>query len=162
MFALVVIGVVFTGCAHRFTEDQMTQLQIREIQTRTFSSKDAKDVLKEMINVLQDDQFIVKNANTDLGLLTGEKDIDVSNGWERFFSILAKGQHAVWKNNAVIEISANVTQFGDDTKVRVNFQRKNFDNRGGVQKVIQIYDQSYYQEFFDKVYKGLFIQSEAL
>lgn len=157
-----VLALFFSGCSHHSAGNEMTQLQIRETQTRTFSTRHAKDVLKEMMNVLQDDQFIVKNANVELGLLTGEKDIDVSSGWERFFSILAKGDRAIWKNNSVIEVSANVTQFGDDTKVRVNFQRKLFDNRGGVIKVSQIYDQSYYQEFFDKVYKGLFIQAEAI
>jgi hypothetical protein len=160
----VIIGMtVFgTGCAGRNQEPAMTQLQIREIQTRSFASKDAKSVLKEMINVLQDDAFIVKQANLDLGLLSGEKDVDIENGWHRFFSVLAAGQNAAWNKNALIEVSANVTQFGEDTKVRVNFQRKLFDNFGRVVKVIQIYEQEYYQDFFSKVHKGLFIQEEQI
>ena len=160
--AIAVLTLLITGCAHRSPGSEMTQLQIREIQTRTFSSQEAKEVLKEMMNVLQDDQFIIKNANAELGLITGEKDVDVSNGWERFFSVLASGQDALWKNNSVIEVSANVSQFGEDAKVRVNFQRKVFDNRGGVMKTAPIYDQIYYQEFFEKVHKGLFIQAEAI
>lgn len=159
---LICLALTGTGCVMRSQEQPMTQLQIREIQTRTFENKESKAVLKEMINVLQDDAFIVKHANLELGLLSGEKDIDIEKGWDRFFSVMASGQHASWNKNALIEVSANVTQFGENTKVRVNFQRKIFDNFGRVVKVIQIYNENYYQEFFTKVHKGLFIQEEKI
>ncbi len=159
---LISLALIGTGCVSRSQEQPMTQLQIREIQTRSFENKDAKAVLKEMINVLQDDAFIVKHANLDLGLLSGEKDIDIEDPWNRFFSVVHNGHQASWNKNAVIEVSANVTQFGENTKVRVNFQRKIFDNFGRVVKVLQIYDEHYYQEFFNKVHKGLFIQEEKI
>ncbi len=159
---LLAITVLGAGCSTSSSEQPMTQLQIREIQTRNFEKKDAKAVLKELLNVLQDDAFIVKHANLDLGLLSGEKDIDIENKWDRFFSVISKGQQGTWAKNSIIEVSANVTQFGSDTKVRVNFQRKIFDNFGRVIKVIQIYDPNYYQEFFSKVHKGLFIQEEQI
>lgn len=160
----LLIGLIGgSACTHRSSEEPLTQLQIREIQTRTFEKKNAKAVLKEMLNVLQDDAFIVKHANLDLGLLSGEKDIDIENGWDRFFGIMMRGnQQGSWAKNSVVEVSANVTQFGGDTKVRVNFQRKIYDNFGRVIKVVQIYDQHYYQEFFSKVHKGLFIQEEQI
>ena len=75
---------------------------------------------------------------------------------------MSHGQQSSWNKNVVIEVSANVTQFGNDTKVRVNFQRKMFDNLGRVVKVAQIYDPDCYQEFFSKVHKGLFIQEEHI
>ncbi len=159
---LTLFTLLAAGCVSQPTDQPMTQLQIREIQTRSFDKKDAKAVLKEMINVLQDDAFIVKHANLDLGLLAGEKDIDIEDGWDRFFNVMANGQRASWNKNALIEISANVTQFGENTKVRVNFQRKIFDNYGRVVKVIQIYDENYYQDFFTKVHKGLFFQEEKI
>jgi hypothetical protein len=48
------------------SDPEQTQLQIREIQTRTYDTHDTKAVLKTMLNVLQDDGFIVTEANTDL------------------------------------------------------------------------------------------------
>lgn len=156
------LALITAGCISHVQEPPMTQLQIREIQTRSFENKDAKAVLKEMINVLQDDAFIVKHANLELGLLSGEKDIDIEDRWNRFFSVMHNGHQASWNKNAVIEVSANITQFGESTKVRVNFQRKIFDNFGRVVKVIQIYDENYYQAFFTKVHKGLFIQEEKI
>ncbi len=162
LLALFLIAFLFTGCSYNSPKNEMTQLQIREIQTRTFASRESKTVLKEIMNVLQDDQFIVRNANAELGLVTGEKEMDVSSGWSIFLSSLAKGEHATWEKNAVIEISANVTQYGDDTKVRVNFQKKVYDNRGGVVSTRHIYDQEFYQDFFTKVDKGLFLLGEAM
>ena len=161
-FLFLCLTVVGTGCMHTVHDQPMTQLEIREIQTRTFENKDSKAVLKEMINVLQDDAFIVKHANLELGLLSGEKDIDVENRWHVFFNMMSNGQQASWNKNVLVEVSANVTQFGDNTKVRVNFQRKIFDNFGRVVRVVQIYDQEYYQDFFSKVHKGLFIQGENI
>ena len=149
----------------------MTQLQIREIQTRSFVAKDAKCVLKEMLNVLQDDAYIVKNADLELGFITGEKEIDIEDKWAKGLNVfsavmsgLANQRHAnsSWKKNMVLEVSGNVTQFGDDTRVRVNFKKKVFDNMGRVVKVTPIYDSEFYQTFFDKVHKGLFIQEEQI
>jgi len=160
--AFIALSLVCAGCARSSADSEMTQLQIREIQTRTFEAKEAKAVLKEMINVLQDDAFIVKNANMELGLLSGEKDIELEKGWEKWMTILASGQNARWTKNGVLEISANVTQFGSDTRVRINVQRKVYDNFGRIVKVTQIYDPQYYQAFFEKVHKGLFIQEEKI
>ncbi len=155
----LVFALACTGC-HK--EEPLTQLQIREIQSRTFASCDAKAVLKEMINVLQDDAFMVKHTNLELGFISGIKDIDVEKSFSRFVSVLFSGRHAQWKKNCVIEVSANVSQFGNETRVRVNFQEKLFDNFGRVLDVHQVYNQEYYQEFFTKVSKGLFIQEEKL
>lgn len=159
------LGAAFllgAGCTGDEREEPITQMQIREIQTRIFEDKDCKAVLKEMINVLQDEAFIVKHANLELGLLSGEKDIDIENPWDRFCSVMHHCQQHSFAKNSLVEVSANVSQFGEGTKVRVNFQRKIYDNFGRVIRVVQIYDQDYYQEFFSKVHKGLFYQEEQL
>ena len=151
------------GC-HYHSEPPLTQLQIREMQTRVFEEKNALAVLKEMMNVLQDDAFIVKNANAELGLIFAEKEIDLETGWSRFFGGMTTHPNtsSSWQKNRIIEASANVSQFGSHTKVRVNFQRKVYDNYGRVISVIQIYDPLYYQDFFIKVHQGLFIQQAQI
>lgn len=161
---LSAVALVVSGC-HREAEPPMTQLQIREIQTRSFVGKSVKVVLKEMLNVLQDDAFIVKNANTEIGFISAEKEVDIGSPWHEFLSALrtsANGDQPSWKKNEVIAVSANVTQFGSDTKVRVNFQKKILDNFGRVMKVFPIYDAIYYEDFFLKVHQGLFIEQERI
>ena len=51
---------------------------------------------------------------------------------------------------------------GKICKVRVNFQIKTMDNKGGVVEVKTIEDPIFYQEFFAKVDKGIFIGKQKL
>ena len=57
----------------------MTQLEKRQFQTRTYESNDKALVMKAMLNVLQDEGFIVYNANPLLGFIYGVKDFDTSD-----------------------------------------------------------------------------------
>ena len=75
---------------------------------------------------------------------------------------LFEGDNARYKKNSIIECSGNVSEFGSQTKVRVNFQTKMMNNKGEVMDVRQVDDAKYYQEFFRKVDKGIFIQKEKL
>jgi len=154
--------VIFAfGCATVPTVPK-TQLQIREFQTRTYDTSDSRMVMKATLNVLQDEGFIVKNAVPELGLLTAEKQIDVESKTEAFLTAFFLGTYGTWKKAHVIECSANISEHGKQTRVRVNFQAKLLDNKGGILELKQIEDEKYYQEFFSKVDKGIFIQKEKL
>ncbi len=144
------------------TSPEMTQMQIREIQTKVCETKEVKAVLKEMINVLQDDGFIVKNVSSDLGLLSAEQDISLERSSDIFFHMFLEGDRARWKKHSLIEVSANVSEFGEKTRVRANFQVKTFDNFGQLVEVYPVVDGKYYQKFFSKIDKGLFLQKEKL
>lgn len=157
---LVIVFAI--GCATTGVTPTKTQLQIREFQTRSYETNDVKMVMKAMLNVLQDDGFIVKNANVELGFLTATKEVDVESKGEAFVAALFLGAQARWKKNSIIESTANVSEYGKQCRVRVNFQVKVMDNKGGVLEVKQIEDERYYQEFFSKVDKGIFIQKEKL
>lgn len=165
--------IFLSSCATTPTTPPQTQLQIREYQTRTYDTKDVKLVMKAMLNALQDDSFIVKNADADLGLLTATKEVDIEgkeSGWEAFATALSainaglsgKANDATWKKCQIIECSANISEFGEQTKIRINFQAKVLDNKGGIVEVRQIEDPTYYQNFFSKVDKSIFIQKENL
>lgn len=123
-------------------------MEIREMQSTTFRALDAKTVLKEMVHVLQDNDFVVKTANLELGVLTGEKDVDIESTWAKIFTTTRK-------KNTVTELTANVTQYGSDTKVRVTIRTRLFDNFGHILKVRHINDPVYYQQFFSKLHEGL-------
>ena len=160
---ILMLSIFLAGCATTGgVTPQKTQLQIREFQTRTYETNDVKMVLKAMLNVLQDDGFIVKNANVELGLLSATKEVDIESKGEAFVAALFLGAQARWKKNSIIESTANVSDFGKQCRVRVNFQLKVMDNIGGVLEVKQIEDEKYYQDFFSKVDKGIFIQKEKL
>jgi len=161
-FVLLVVSMFAFGCASTGAIPQKTQLQMREFQTRSYETNDAKMVMKAVLNVLQDDSFIVKNAQLDLGLLAAEKSIDVESASEAFWAKFWAGHYATYKKASIVECTANVSEFGKQTRVRINFQMKTLDNKGGIVDVKQIDDEKYYQEFFAKVDKGVFIQKEKL
>lgn len=152
-------GIAASKVKNKNDDPEKSQLQIRELQTRTYDTPDSKMVLKTMLNVLQDDGFIVTEGNVELGLLSATKELDVQTEgavfWGSFFNL-------AWDKNAIVEATANVSEFGKQTRVRINFQQKVYDSSGSVSAVDQIYDPKFYQEFFAKVDKGLFIQQEKI
>ena len=105
-------------------------------------------VMKALLNVPQDEGFIVKHASVELGLLNATKEVDIENKGEAVLLILLVGADARWKKNSIIECTGNVSEFCNQMRVRVNFQMKVMDNRGNVIKVGQLEDAKYYQDFF--------------
>lgn len=142
---------------------QKTQLEIRQIQTRIYQVKDKSLVMKAMLNVLQDDDFIIQQVNMDLGFFNAQKEVDVENAGEKFWQTFWWGKaYATYSKNQIIDATANISEFGDEMRVRVNFRVKVMNNKGGVEIVRQIDNPEYYQEFFAKVDKGIFIEKEQI
>ncbi len=141
---------------------EKTQLQIRQIQTRTYDIAASELVMKAMFNVLQDDGFIIRTAAPGIGLLTATKEIDIEKMSESMLSFFFGAPDARWKKNSVIEATCNVSCFKDRCKIRVNFTQKVLDNLGGVVTIRQLYDQKFYQAFFLKVDKSIYLQKMGL
>jgi hypothetical protein len=182
--AVAAIVVLAAGCMPPAKPPQ-TQLEVREYQTRTFDTADTALVLKAMFNVLQDDGYVVKNAVVDLGLITAQKESDLAPGrsgstgtaggiFGGFGGIVIGGrgpggvvvggapQETSFPKTEVRDFTGNVSPFGKQTKVRVSFQRKVLDNRGQVVEVEPISDVEFYQSFFSRMDKSLFLQKENL
>lgn len=163
---------------------QATQLETREFQTRNFDTNDTKLIMKALVNVLQDDGYIITNAVPDLGVLMAKKEIDLSGGrnvssgnssnnefWLEFFRALNNDntrnsrntqQENTYQKMKLVEVSINVTEYGKTSKVRANFQAKVLDNRGDVIQVAPVNDGKFYQDFFAKVDKSIFLQKQGL
>ncbi len=156
-----------------------SQLQIREFQTKDFDTDDVGMVMKAMVNVLQDDGFTIQNVDTEIGILTALKEIMIYDAaghkkfleWDRPSSCLFSPsflQHdpSCFRVNTSILATINITKFGNQTRARASFQQKVIEdtarkfwislNSGPIE------DEKYYQEFFSKVDKGIFIQKENL
>lgn len=144
---------------------QKSQLEKRQIQTRTYEGTDKALIMKAMLNVLQDEGFIVNNANPLLGFISGAKEFDLSDKSIDIQKEFGTGKGAlVWKGIkvATIEATANVTEYGKDIRVRVNFKRKLLNVYGNAQVINDIDDENYYQDFFAKVDKAIFIQKQKI
>lgn len=142
-----------------------TQLEKRQFQTRMFDCSDKALIMKAMLNVLQDEGFIVNNANPLLGFISGAKEFDVSDKSIDIKKEFGTGKGALaWKGIrvATIEATANVTEYGKQVKVRINFKRKLLNVYGNAQVINEVDDEQYYQDFFSKVDKAIFIQKQKI
>ncbi len=161
LMVVLLCGLVFlAGCAAK--KPMQSQLQIREFQTRTFPDTDMKLAMKAMMNVLQDDGFIIKQGSLELGLLSAEKQMDVESRGEAFWAVFFAGSLARYKKNSVFECSVNVSDFGTGVRVRANFQMRLINNKGELMEVQRVEDAQYYQDFFSKVDKALFLAQQKL
>jgi len=115
-----------------------------------------------MLNVLQDDDYIIEQVNVDMGFFNASKEGSAEDGLEKFWETFWWGGGATYRKNSIIDCTANVSTFDEKTRVRANFRIKLMNNRGGVEFVGQVDEPKFYQDFFSKVDKGIFIEKEKI
>lgn len=169
LLILFVLCLALPVCAKKRGAEQiitpMTQLEKRQFQTRTYDSSDKPLIMKAMLNVLQDEGFIVYNANPLLGFIYGVKDFDTSDpniDITKEFGLSKSRLNWNGVKVATIETTANVTEYGKSIKVRVNFKRKLLNIYGNAQFIDDVNDENYYQDFFSKVDKAIFLQKQKI
>ncbi len=137
---------------------QMSELQIREIQTRQYENADYNEAMRATIASLQDQGFTITNANESLGLITAYKDLKAVDTWTEFW-VGAQGSYQTIKR---IEANATVRKMGKNTEIRISLVSKGMTNTGGVLWTSPIYDAEAYQKIFSKIDKSLFIEKEKV
>ncbi|MBS0271753.1 MAG: hypothetical protein JSR85_03800 [Proteobacteria bacterium] len=161
-FTSISLALLLTACATSDRSHLKTQLQVREFQTRNFSTTNTNDVLTAVVDAFQDQGFMVKNVVPQVGLVSATREVDLEDRDQVFFQTFFFGQNAQWSKNSAIEATASVKTQGGKTKVRVTFQEKVINNRGGTDTVNTIEDPKFYQNFFDKIGKSIFIEEQKI
>ena len=143
---------------------EMTQLQMRELQTRTYDNTDKSTVLQVSLAVLQDDGYTVSNANTEMGLLTAAKQLHekkVDDSGTAFLKGFFGGGSISEHKFQNIEATLTVTPFGKQTRVRLALRMTAHSTRGEI-NYTAVTEPKSYQDFFAKLEKGLFLEREKL
>lgn len=141
----------------------LTQLEKRQFQTKTYSAQDNILAMKSILNVLQDEGFIVYNVNSLLGYIYGVKDFDISDpnvDISKEFGLTKSRLNYNGVKVATLEVSINVTQYGEQSRIRANFKRKLFNEYGNAQMIEDIDDAEFYSEFYKKVDSAIALQKE--
>lgn len=139
-----------------------TQLQKRQYQTRQYDNISKAELMKAMLNVLQDEGFIVNNANSLLGFISGAKEFSPNDKTIDVEKELGTKKGLMGCVVAVVEATANISEYGKSFKVRINFKRKLLNAYGNAYKITEITDEQYYQNFFSRVDKAIFIQKQKI
>lgn len=167
---LLVIGIIAVlpsyGKKHQTEEiiTTMTQLQKRQFQTRTYKSTDKVIVMKGILNTLQDDGYIVYNVNSLLGFIYGVKDFDTTDpnvDISKEFGLTKSRLNYNGVTVATLEVTINVTDYGEDLKVRTNFKRKLLNQYGNAQFIDDIDEEEFYTEFYEKADKAIQLQKQT-
>jgi hypothetical protein len=133
------------------------------MQTRLYDIKDSKKAVKAILNVLQDEAFIPKQVNVDVGFVYAVREADIEDAGERFWAKFWHGRRdAEWRKNSIVECASNISERRNGIRVRLSFQVKIMNNKGQVVSVEAISDPHFYQEFFSKVSKSVFIEKEGV
>ncbi len=126
-----------------------SMMQIREIQTREFESRNRAAVMEAVLNALQDDGFLAKNAVTELGLITAVKEAELERStMSPILAAFLGRDDGRWPKSTVIEANATVSPFGRKMRVRVTFNRKVHDNWGAPLESAEVDDPRFYRDFF--------------
>jgi hypothetical protein len=194
-FINIITLVFFFNACSTTTNPPKTQLQVREYQTRYFEVNDKNIIMKAIVNTLLDDGYIIKNVNTELGIITAEKGSAIKEKEARNSSIWtavivgaiiiltlgiillvskdkkdsgdkgssppqSNNKEELYEKNEIIETTINVSEFSSGYKVRAVFQKKVLNNRGEITSIENIDDMKFYQDFFSKLDKSIFLQKE--
>ena len=172
VFWLAVLVAPLGACASaRPSVSAQSPVALRELQSRVYPTAEPKALMKAVLGALQDDGFQVRTADTQLGLITATRESVIPVGamarTGRVLLIamtygaaaLLPGPHS---SSAMVEATVNVSETGDDARLRVSFQLKILDGGLRVKEVRPVDDPRFYQDFFAKVDKGLFLAREKL
>lgn len=157
-------GSLLGGCMYEPPKPPLTQLQLRQLQSRSYENREMIVAMRAVINALLDEGFIIKNADKDLGFVQASKDVNISGGGQVFsdFGGFFGNNQARWRNSSSIDCSGTLTTVGRSTNVRLIFQKKILDNFGVPMNIELIEDPTFYQNVFTKIDKSLFLEKESL
>jgi hypothetical protein len=173
--AVAVLCTVVTslsGCAQKVPKEALEltpeSLKLRQLQTRRFESKDEKALLAACAAVLQDLEFTLDQSETALGIIVASKDrsaVEAGQVIGSIFVALLIGVPVPWDEKQKIRASLVTRPAGPDgnnTLVRVTFQRMVWNTQGHVTKSEPLDEPRFYQEFFEKLSKAVFLHAHEL
>jgi hypothetical protein len=157
--AAVALGAL--GCASSGGVPGKTQLELREFQTRTFETADPKLALRAAINTMLDDGFLIDSADAELGLLTATQKTSTRSFMGNVTMLMTYGMVKPWRLS-VLEATVKVDEFGGGARVRVSFQLTEEGLTRSSAKAKPVLDPAFYQAFFSRLDKSVFLLKEKL
>jgi len=158
--AVVALGAA--GCASGRAPVATTPLEARQFQVHAFEAADATLVLKAAVNTLMDDGFIINTSDAQLGLLTATQKTSSRTLMGTVTAVMTYGVFRPWRTS-VVEANVKVDEFGGGSQVRVTFCVSEGGLAGsGDAKAKPIVDPAFYQAFFGRLDKSVFLLKEKL
>ena len=140
-------------------------MQNRQMQSRRFDTADEKKILRGCALLLQDLGFNLTASESAVGLINAQKDRTAVEGDQVAAKVLA----AIFLDADVTidarqKMKASIVTRPQEGKiiVRVTFQRVVYDEQGHVSRQEPLNEPGYYQEFFERLSKSLFLTAHGI
>lgn len=153
-------------------EEGVTTVDWRALQARRFETGDGLKILDAATATLQDLGFTIVESSADVGVLVASKQRDAEDAGQivgvTVLSFLAalSGSYSnpTWDKEQSIYLTLIVSPVVDSrmTEIRVLFDRRITNNHGLLWRTELIDDPKIYQEFFDKLSDGLFLEAHKV
>lgn len=144
--ALIAGGIVagMVGCA---TAPQLSPMQRRSLQMRTFENASYDTVFRAFKTVLQDDGYVITNQDMNGGLIVAT--IQKTDSGSAFWAAMAGTQN--YRTGEGFQLSINLEKLNKNTvESRLIIQKLEQYSMGG-QQGHEILDPAMYRSFYDKV-----------
>jgi hypothetical protein len=159
-----------TACQQTIPKEalQLSQesFELRQLQTRSFSTTNEKKLLIAGAGVLQDLGYNIDESETGLGVIVGSKDRDATEAGQVAAMILVAalggGSMPIDKNQKIRASLITRPAGKGKTNLRVTLQRIVWNTQGQVSKVQSIEEPEIYQDFFDKLSKAVFLNANEI
>lgn len=141
-------------------------LELRQLQTRSFDTKNERKLLTAGAGVLQDLGYNIDESETGLGVIVGSKDRDATEAGQVAAAVLVAalggGVMPIDKNQKIR--ASLITRPAGKGKVnlRITLQRVVWNTQGHVSKTQSIMEPEIYQDFFSKLSKAVFLEAHEI
>ena len=146
-------------------EMRQESMELRQLQTRSFNSKDEAKLLTSGASVLQDLGFSIDESETKLGVIVGSKDRGAVEAGQVAGAVVVAvlfGVSMPIDKNQKIRAALVTRPNGGKTNLRVTLQRVIWNTQGQISRTESIEDAKIYQEFFEKLSKSVFLEANQV
>lgn len=159
------------ACQQRIPKEALQlspeSLADRQLQTRLFETNDEAMLLSASAALLQDLGFTLDESESGLGVIVASKDRDATEAGQVVMAVVLALLGANVPIDEVQKLRASVVTkpVGEDGRriaVRVTFQRIVWNNRGQISKQERLNEPEFYQEFFSKLSKAVFLEAHEI
>ncbi|MHC4462848.1 MAG: hypothetical protein ACYS6W_03850 [Planctomycetota bacterium] len=136
----ILLTIISAGCA----TTQLSALQRRTLESRDLEGK-YDDAFKATMQVLQDEGYIINNADYKSGVIQGETAFK-----QNFLGVMRNS-----------EVTATLEQFGENTvKERISFVKKvkSSSQYGTQEDSTRVEDPELFQRIYDNIQKEMFVR----
>jgi hypothetical protein len=170
--ATLLLGACATGSNPGRLAMPQAPLELRQAQSRSFDSVDARLVLKAAVNVLQDEGYVIREADAELGVVVAVMQWQSSQP-SRGLKVLKWAAAPMTygasllipsgrSEYSTLEANVNVTEQTARTRVRISLVSKVTDKKGEVLRVEPVQSPLAYQALLARLDKAVYLQKEGL